>query len=508
LLLADTAVAARAFFSSTELPELTIDIGFPEYQALLDQRAAGLAEGVVISGEADFQPAEITLREPGAAPQVAPVRVRLRQGLADGLGEDGRWPLEVRTRDGSRLYGLRRFTLQDPAENNGDAQWAFARAAADAGLLAAQTHFVSLILNGRPLGVYAFQEGYAQELLARSGRGGEIILEVDPEPVWRAVAAYQGDRSAAFADPFLGLSAADFHFLAVDAFREASALGDPALAAQMERAVALMRSLQAGRPAAGEVFDVERMGRFLALADLWGAADALGLANLRYAYDPESDRLEPIAGPGNPLGEGRVPAEALYDDPALQRSYLAAAAELSRPELLEAWRISLEPEWSRLRRALGPQAATEAPWDWLVGRQELIRRSLEPARPLLAFLGRPAPGAIQIDVANIYRLPVQIVGFDGAGLTLPVDAAWVTQADEGAVLDGPAGELVLAAAGEPPLRYVRFVIPVTALDQAGEWPGDAPVEFEVISRLPGQGPTQRSPARPGYPLPAAPPGPP
>jgi hypothetical protein len=255
--------------------------------------------------------------------------------------------------------------------------------------------------------------------------------------------------------------------------------------------------LQAGELTAAQVFDVEQYGRFLALVDLWGATDAVALVNLRYYYRAEDGRLEPIGFNGNPLrSNGRVPLSATYNDPDLQAAYVRAAQEISQPDYLAQLQADLAEEWIRLATAVRGQTNTTPPWDALARRQDLMRQSLHPTQPVFAYLGPPelsSQAIVQIDVANVLNIPVEILGFDIDGATfLEPNEDWLVQGD---------GYTLPAFDGNA-LHYARFHLPLLDM-QDPELTFQQGTTIYVATRLLGQDNVILTPARLGYPDPFA-----
>ena len=302
--------------SAEPLPTLVVDMSFANYNSLLQQREEALETGVYLSTNQDFVTATMRLDDSSI-----PVNVRFYPGPAEHLEEADGWHFDVRTRRGQTLEGMQRFCLLDPVENNWLNQWAFARSLEREGVLATRYQFVDLVFSGDSWGTYALQEGFGDELMTANGRTAGVILEFDADLLWRSIAHF-GDAQRTYADPVGNLLATDFRFFEIDTFRDATIAQDTARSAQKDAAITRLRALQAGELAASEVFDVEKYGRFLALVDLWGANEAISLPNLRYYYDPDTDRLEPIGFSGNPLsGEERLPLSATYGDPDIPVSY-------------------------------------------------------------------------------------------------------------------------------------------------------------------------------------------
>ncbi|MBN1313526.1 MAG: CotH kinase family protein [Anaerolineae bacterium] len=488
-----------------ELPTLIIDMSFETYNQLLSQREQALEAGVSIPSAGDFVTA--TAQLDGAT---VPINIRLPAGPAAYLGADERWSFEVRTQDGLDLLGMQRFYLADPVANNWLNQWAFARALEQEGVLVARYQFVRLIFNGRDWGIYALQEGFDSELLTEQRRQEGVIVEFDADLLWESVAHFQDDLRVATTDPVANLSAADVQYFEVDAFRDATIDRDPSLSAQRERAIGLLRALQTGRLPASEVFDVQQYGRFLALVDLWGATQSTSLVNLRYYYNPTSDRLEPIGFNGDPLRTGeRLSLAATYGDPILQAAYVEQALRISQPGYLDQLQAELEPEFQQLQHIVQAQAEGETltpPWDELRRRQEQIQRSLDPVQPVFAYLGTPTQamsGTLGIDVGNILNLPVEIVGFDINGATfLPAEREELS--DESIeLLTGHTDAIVLRALDvtrAPVIRYVHFDIQladIRRLDNEIDFTQE--LEIRVVTRILGISATHLTRAQYGYP---------
>jgi hypothetical protein len=494
---------AQSVTHSEDLPTLVVDMNYRSYGTILGQREQALQDGVYIPSGRDFVTATIHLND-----LAVPVRMRLLEGPADHLGEDDQWGFDVRTRRNQQLLGMQRFYLVDPETNNWLNQWAFARALQREGVLVTRYQFVHLVLNGTSRGIYALQEGFADNLLTAQGRPAGVIVEFDADLLWKSITHFAGDAQVAYADSIANLSATDFQYFEVDAFRDATIARDPDLSAQREIAIGLLRALQAGELKASAVFDVALYGRFLALADLWGASQGTSLVNLCYYYNPTTARLEPIGFNGNALGsDARISLAATYDDPALQAAYAEEALRISQPEYLDQLQAELEPEFCRLQQAVSPAGEEiEPPWSELRRRQEQIRRSLDPVQPVFAYLGSPAltmSGTVRIDVGNVLNLPVEIVGFDISGATLLLAERQWLQAESATLLADHTDKIVLRAhdaTRTPVIRYARFDIPLAEIHRL-----DAELDFtqaldvQVATRILGLSATRLTLAQPGYP---------
>jgi hypothetical protein len=497
------AQVGQSIGPAEDLPTLIVEMDFTSYDGILDQRERALQAGVYIPRKRDFVTATIRLNA-----SAIPVRLRLLGGPADHLGDDEKWGFEVRTRDDCQLFGMQRFYLLDPVVNNWLSQWAFARALEREGILAARYEFVHLILNGDNRGTYALQEGFANDLLVAQGRPEGVIVEFDADLLWESIAHFQGNAQAAYTDPIVNLSASDFQYFEVDTFRDALIASDPTLSIHKDSAIGLLRALQTGELKASNVFDVELYARFLALVDLWGATQGTSLVNLRYYYNPVSARLEPIGYNANALGsDARLSLAAAYDDPVLQAAYVREALRISQPEYLDQLQTELDPQLQRLKRAVSTEyKGIEPPWDELRTRQEHLCRSLDPVRPVFAYLGSPTlamSGTLRVDVGNVLNLPVEIIGFDIDGATfLPVDRGWL-EGESAGLLTDHVDKVVLRALDtdrSAVIRYAHFDIQLADIQRLDSELGFIQeMDVQVATRILGLSKTHLTTARHGYP---------
>jgi hypothetical protein len=224
---------------------------------------------------------------------------------------------------------------------------------------------------------------------------------------------------------------------------------------------------------------------------------------LRYVYDSDLDRLQPLVTNANPLaGDFRLPTQAMYQDPAIQSAYASAVAEFSDAAYLSDLRNAIGGQLADLERALAREMDTSPVWDELAARQELLQLSLHPAQPIIAQLGSPTraqEAIIQVNVANAINLPLEILGFDIDGATfLPVNPEWIVageayqqSADGRIILDPIPGE----ATG---LRFVTFDLPVTEiirLDDELDFLNE--IEIQIATSVPGIEDQQLTPSSPG-----------
>ena len=287
-------------------------------------------------------------------------RVRLKGDYPDHwVGR--KWSLRIQLPpEATPVWGMRTFSIQDPATREFLAEWLLHRLLRAEGLLAIRYEFGAVKINGEAKGIYAIEESFGPELLTANHRRGLLLkfdetALIDPEK-----------RAAPDQDEF-----AIFRAAPIEPFDKARVLADPVLASQFQRARSLLAGVRAGSLPLDSAFDAAAAGKLYAVCDLMGAHHATRWKNSRFAYDPATDRLTLIAYDGN-AGE-RIPRpyptatadRPLYrhDDPpawkarfftseTFRAAYRAEAARLSAPSYWEDFVEQAEPALTSYRRLM------------------------------------------------------------------------------------------------------------------------------------------------------------
>ncbi len=325
---------AKNAMNGRELPTILIDIKFKHLQALRAKRASALEEGFLIQNAGDYVPATVRIDD-----RAVPVRLRLKGDMLDHVRGD-RWSLRIHTRGDEQLFGLRRFSIQHPRTRGYQGEVLFLETLRRAGVLAPRYFFVNVVVNGDEVGVMAVEEHFSKELLESNGRRDGVIIHFDESLLWAARAARGPD--APHDGPF-----ENYWTAPIDAFLSTRIENSAQLKREYVAAVSLLRAFVDRRLGASDVFDVELLGRYLAVAELWGAWHATVWVNQRFYFNPLTMRLEPIgfdADLHEGLGEGTNATAgklmpALLEDPqvraAFERNLLALRRDVESGTLIK-----------------------------------------------------------------------------------------------------------------------------------------------------------------------------
>jgi hypothetical protein len=445
-----------AWRARQQLPTLTLDLGFSDYQLLASARAQAWQQGVTIPRVEQVVTANASLPGAGGA---RPVELRLPGGSVLGAAE-GPWSLELRS--GETWQRLVPVTDALSAWQ----QWGYLETLRQHGFAASRLELLQLTVNGASWGLY----------LLETPATAALTVGFDARPAWEAVA--QGQVLPGQTSPDGG-----FRY----AVPAVSSADDPAA----PQAYALFRAAVEGERALSSLSDAEAWGRFLALTLLWTGAPAPDWSTLRWSFDATTGRFE-VLGSLQPAAISPLPA-AVFADPAVQTATARALAEFTQPAYLETLRQSLgealEWQWAVLG---GASADLADPWSVLLSHQRAMQAYLAPERPLAATL-EPSGDDFVVQLVNLQPFPLHVTGVDvGGAARRDLELSWVNPAGSGALLENAAGAFVLRAAGEYAPQPLEVRLPRELLSPGGElvllcklWDAPTPeMRVSVLETLP------------------------
>lgn len=398
-----------------------LDIAPDDLAQIAVKREEALAHWVLVTSAADFVPATLRLNE-----RSLPVEVRLKGDWADHLVGD-KWSFRVETQGDHYVHGMKVFSLQNLATRAYLNEGLFLDNLRAEEVLSVHYRYARLILNGEYRGIYAVEEGFAKELLEFQQRREAPIIRYEEDLLWKHRFIYENDG-------LVPRGVEEFHL--IDEFSSGKINRDPLLAAQRDTAVGMLRALGKQERPASQVFDLETMGKFLALVDLWDAQHALIWHNQRFYYNPLTTRLEPVVFDAQPLFEKRgvelaslagLRQTVAYDDLQLQEAYLHFLQEFSQPEYLAALQERYAARLKVLQTAMEPEFGVvplEAPWERLAVRQRALRKILQPYQMVYVYQPQLLTETLSLKVGNLLDFPVEIVAVQVGTQHIPVRQEW------------------------------------------------------------------------------------
>lgn len=366
---------------ATTARQVHITLDSAAWRTLTVARAVALQRGLLPTEAKIWVPATVQAGEE----QAQPAKLRLKGDYPDHW-RGSKWSLRVQLPPAARpAWGMRTFSVQDPATREYLAEWLLHRLLRAEGLPAIRYEFGQVTLNGQKKGVFAIEESFGPELLAANGLAGGVLLKLDEtkliDPTARAPHELQWPQDSLVAHA------------PIEVFDEKRVLADSVLAPRARRARALLAGVRAGTLALPQAFDAWGAGRLYAICDLLGAHHAVRWKNSRFAYNPTTGRLHLLAYDGNASGRIGQPyperwrtrhlypndemlwKSRFFNDPVFLRGYRAEAERLCRPGRLEAFVARVQPELTANLHLLYRDRPTYD-YDWLRESMDLNRAVL------------------------------------------------------------------------------------------------------------------------------------
>ncbi len=412
----ETPVSSAMNWLDRELEKIEITLSEKQYKKLKKKRDIAIEGQVLLSGNEDLVPALLHFKE-----KEYNVKMRLKGDWVDHLQGD-KWSFRVKVEDEETLLGMRKFSLHRPGTRNYAGEWLFHQVLADAGIMHLQYHFVQMILKVegdvhsevKNLGIYALEEGFDKQLIERNERREGVILKLDESLMWEEHEAYLKGRLEIPDIQYLNFH--KYKEMNVVPFSEKRIRADSTLYKQYLTGSSLFRDFIDGKKKLSEVFDVELVAKYTAIANLLGANHALGGHNYRVFYNPVTSKLEPIGFDGN-AGKKVYGFMEFYnsrEDLTFVEAYIKAVEEITDDEYiakLTKW-PGLSKQISLMQTVHHKYALTDK---MLIHNQRMLQGNIHPKRPLRINFDGIRKGYFYVNIENFGRLPREVFNLSYKG---------------------------------------------------------------------------------------------
>lgn len=441
----------------SSIPLLSLNFKADAFNRLIRQRTQAKETQVLQLGAQDYVSGYL-----GHEGLNYEVRVRLKGDGPDHFARGSKWSFRIETKGSNTVLGMKRFSLQHPETREYLYEWLFQRLLDREGLLSVRYSFVRLTLNGQDLGIYALEEHFEKRLLEAKGRREGPIVRFSETQFWEITRQYfaispQWPMWTATPTAWFKTTSGAFYAGEVDAFDTRKWLADPERRAMHEKAIHLLTAFREQKLPPHAVFDVDKIGRYFALADVYGTGHVRDWTDMRFYFNPITSRLEPIgfdagggvrvhipaaflgsgflfpkdnftpmkpdhapffdalADPGGPPYSDNLYREVLlllFRDPYIQESYIRHLERMTVRSYLQSAFAELDGELQQLLRLL----QTEWPdYEFTVDRfyqtQQAIALFLQPSKVLTAHYEGKKDGRLSLKVGNIQGLPIEVLGY-------------------------------------------------------------------------------------------------
>ncbi|MCH7534724.1 MAG: right-handed parallel beta-helix repeat-containing protein, partial [Bacteroidetes bacterium] len=373
-----------------------------------------LQYGILYTNSEDYVPAIIVHKGKSYEAEI-----RLKGDGVDHLEHKVKWSYKVKLKKGSTLWGMRKFSIQHPKSRNYVYEWIYQKALAREGIMSLRYSFCSAdleILDGEekgivPLGIYAIEESFTDYLIENNKRKKGVILKFDEEMRWlESGESLQLGPGSEYIDRRLMKEGYSI------VFGEKKVLENDNLNSQFEIAKNLLEGYRKDELAVSEVFDIRRLAKFTAISNLMGATHCLASHNLRFYYNPISNKLEPIGFDGD---AGETLTQPMYyfktgvDEDFLPH-FLKATKEVTSSAYLDALFEDLDIDIRACDYFLRSEFNNNAfDKNIITKNAAVLSTRSEPKTVLTCYLNSAPKDYAVIGIKNFVRFPVEILSLEG-----------------------------------------------------------------------------------------------
>jgi len=403
---------------------LVIDIEFEKYQHLGRKRQQAIQRRIIVTEADSYVPARIT-----ADGETYDVSMRLKGDLTDHL-EGDKWSFRIRVKGDRAIWGMKRFSIQDPLRSGYLREWIFHELLRYEGLIALRFDFVEVVLNGRNLGIFALEESFSKELVEHNQRREGPILKLDER---REIDRFRTDSPTNLPQSEIFLTAD------IISFDTAKIFANEQLEKDFFAGRTMLSDFRTGKKKVSEVFDLARTARTFAILNIMNAHHAVRWKNIRFYYNPITAKIEPIAynafdGPS--LEDHDRPVEALFyqfwlmkvvdsgggvqewfdlffSDEEFLEHYFVELQRVATPGYLEGFFEHISEDMKEKQEILyrdGPLDPLEV--DVYFENRAKIDQMLQAEAPIKAYLKHADDESIVLHVANSTFMPVTLVDLE------------------------------------------------------------------------------------------------
>ena len=263
-----------------DLQQVQINISTKNINQILVKREEALKSKVLITNDDDWVKANISWDG-----DTKKCKIRLKGDWTDHLvGE--KWSYRVNISGDKKTNGLSRFSIQNPLSRNYLSEWFSHQIFISENVLTTKYEFINLKINNEVKGLFSMEEHFTDELLIAQDRKEGVIIKFDEGPMWQ----FRSEKR-----PNIDGSPIWYQSAEIIPFGTKKILNDDKLYHEYLKARDLLHQFQFGTGKINQIFDLDKMAKFLALIDVFNAYHGLIWHNLRFYYNPESKKLEPIA---------------------------------------------------------------------------------------------------------------------------------------------------------------------------------------------------------------------
>jgi len=273
--------------SQLQTPEkLVLDINHSNFEKIAIKRKKALERGILIKKSEDWVSAKISHRG-----NSYDAKIRLKGLMSDHWASEDMWSLDIKIKGDNRIFGMKRFSIMHPNVRWYLDEWVGHKLYQFAGLYTLKSDFVSVTINGNEERIYILEDRGNPSTISNNSLREGLLLKSDFD--FRTSQEYKNHRGS------MNATAAPFFETEIIPVNKNTIEKNIVLKNQFNQAKNLLELFRLGKIKSKEVFDLKKMGLFIAIHELFGYSHAAHLGNIKFYYNPITSLIEPV---GNDIG--------------------------------------------------------------------------------------------------------------------------------------------------------------------------------------------------------------
>ncbi len=392
--------------------QLNITLSKSDYNFIKAKRDVALDRGVQINVGDNYVECDINFDNNKSKGEI-----RLKGHMTDHL-QGNKWSYRIKT--DSLVQGMYRFSIQHPGTRNYIYEWIYHQLLKNEDVIHLNYDFINVVLNGNDLGIYALEEHFGQHVLDRNDRPKGAILRWNPELYWDwRIDELQGE--------YIDEQYSHFSSSYVEPYDKGTVMANTALLSNYQKGAYLLEMFRRGKMTTSEVFDIERMAKFHVIIDLVGGHHSLDWSDVKFYYNSESNRIEPvgyesfsirktekIAGQRVPLNYEKISFNyhnQLFSDPIFFESYIKNMERIVSEKYINEFMSKIQQELDKKMGIIAKEwAYRKVTFEGYYENIRLIRNNISLPKPFHAFIVPDSSKKLRLSLAPVSDFPVQIIG--------------------------------------------------------------------------------------------------
>ncbi|MDX1349454.1 MAG: hypothetical protein R3279_04365 [Putridiphycobacter sp.] len=407
-----TVLTNKKLANAVEPKQLNIKISKADFEFIKDKREIAIDRGIQINVGDNYVPCKIDFANDKSTGEI-----RLKGHMTDHL-QGNKWSYRVKSDE--PVQGMYRFSIQHPGTRNYVYEWIYHQLLKNEGIIYLNYDFIEVIINDENLGIYALEEHFGQHVLERNNRPKGAILRWNPELYWdwridELQGAYINEEYSAFSSSF------------VEPYDRGTVKRDSELLENYQKGAYLLEMFRRGKLKTSDVFDMEKMARFHVIIDLVGGYHSLDWSDVKFYYNSETDRIEPVGYESfsvrktEKIAGQRIPKsydgiiynyhDQLFSDPLFFEIYIRNLERIVSEGYLHKFMTKIQPELDEKMGLIAKEwPYRKVSFDGYFENVKLIRNNVDIPKPFHAFINPTENNLLSIAIAPVSDYPIQIIG--------------------------------------------------------------------------------------------------